>query len=291
MLYRVFYRVSQTKVLKIIFNVLGGALPLLNSTLSENNIYRAILNCVAMKRNTLIFGGIEWEAEVRRLSDMKDVVYDQDWAEHSEDVPLYYMYRGLYRSPEDRRVMESLHLRYDITIIPPFMLGVEYVKTAGHYHPRVEGEEVSYTEVYQVLEGSAEYLLQRVAGGVVEDVVLIHAEAGDVVVIPPDYGHVTVNASKSVLKMSNWVSSRFASIYEPFRQRRGAVYYILKEGRVKNANYDSVPPLREMSAADSTLSDLCSEEDMYALIEEPSKLDFLNHPHRHLKMLNSLLSG
>ena len=42
------------------------------------------------------------------------------------------------------------------------MLGSEYVKTVGHYHPPVPGTDVSYPEIYQVLDGSATYLLQKV---------------------------------------------------------------------------------------------------------------------------------
>ena len=42
------------------------------------------------------------------------------------------------------------------------MLGLEYTKTVGHYHPQIPGTDISYPEIYQVLEGSATYLLQKV---------------------------------------------------------------------------------------------------------------------------------
>lgn len=245
-----------------------------------------------MTWDVLSFGGREWKADVRWLSDMKDVVYDQEWLEHCEDMPLYYMYRGLYQSKEDREVMEAHHLRFDITVIPPAMLGAEYVKTAGHFHPPVEREDLSYTEVYQVLEGCARYILQKGEGGIVEDVVLIDARAGDIIIIPPNYGHVTVNHADEVLKMSNWVSSRFSSIYEPMRQRRGAAYYLLKDDVIAvNPHYEHVPELRRVNPSDPGLIGLSSSEDMYRLVENISTLDFLNNPGRYRELFEKVIQG
>lgn len=99
--------------------------------------------------------------------------------------------------------MREFGLRYDITVIPPAKFGKEYVKTAGHYHPKAPKSDVSYTEIYQVLEGSATYLLQKAGRkGRVLDVAVVEAEKGDIVFIPPDYGHITINRSDKVLKMA-----------------------------------------------------------------------------------------
>ncbi|CAD7776924.1 Glucose-6-phosphate isomerase [Candidatus Methanoperedenaceae archaeon GB50] len=240
-----------------------------------------------MKAERLKFGGREWDADVRMLSDIKDVVYDQDWIEshRDEEIPLYYMYRGLYERSEEEKTMEEHHLRYDITIIPPLTLGREYVKTAGHYHPPVPGGELSYTEIYQVLEGTAEYLLQKVKNGIVEDVVLIHATKGNIVIIPPNYGHITINKSKNNLKMSNWVSSEFTSIYEPMRERKGGAYYLLKDETIlRNENYTRVPELRRAQPTDPSLLNLRPGEDMYRLIETPERLDFLKRPEEYREL-------
>jgi glucose-6-phosphate isomerase len=51
--------------------------------------------------------------------------------------------------------------------------GKEYVKTAGYYHPKAPKADVSYTEIYKVLEESAIYLLQKAGSkGRVLDIVL-----------------------------------------------------------------------------------------------------------------------
>ena len=138
---------------------------------------------------TLKFGDKVTVADVRKLHDMEDVVFDREWFEETEarNRDVYYMYRDLAKSDSDLEVIKAHQLRYDITVIPPGMLGSEYIKTVGHYHPRVPGTNISYPEIYQVLEGSATYLLQKVKYGeedLVLDVVAITAEKGDLVLCP-----------------------------------------------------------------------------------------------------------
>jgi len=191
----------------------------------------------------LEFGNVRLQPSIRTLFDMESVIYDRGWLKGADNLELYYMYRELSLSKNDAILMKEHGLRYDITIIPPRMLGCEYVKTAGHYHPHVPGTAVSYPEIYEVLSGEAHYLMQKPENNSV-DAVLIKAQSGDKVIIPPGYGHLTINASNKVLKMANWVARDFESIYEPVREKGGGMYFMLADGIVKNLSYDNVHELR-----------------------------------------------
>ncbi len=58
-------------------------------------------------------------------------------------------------------------------------------------HPKLR---YTYSELYEVLERDAHYLLQRAQNGErVDEVILVKATRGDKVIIPPNYGHVTIN--------------------------------------------------------------------------------------------------
>ena len=76
----------------------------------------------------LQFGPERVDPDIRKLSDMRDVVYDMDWLKTAPDMDLYFMYRDLAMSKNDRSIMLDHHLRFDITVIPPGKLGVEFVK-------------------------------------------------------------------------------------------------------------------------------------------------------------------
>lgn len=184
--------------------------------------------------------------DIRRLNDMKSVLYDQKWSETAPNLELYYMYRGIEKNND---------LRYDITIIPVKMLGTEFVKTKGHYHLE------SWQEVYTVLEGTAIYLMQkRKPDNEIGDAYYIKAEKGESIIIPPGYGHVTINPSETQeLKMANWISENCKVDYLPYEKMQGACYYYTKKGWLKNKNYKSVPELR-------------SEEPLKSV---PKNLDFL----------------
>jgi glucose-6-phosphate isomerase len=180
--------------------------------------------------------------DVRHLDDMRKVLADKNFAETAPNDDLYFMYRGLERKGE---------LRYDVTVVPAKMLGNEFNKTKGHYHVG------AYPELYMVLEGEAIYLLQKLnSEGQVEDVYAIHTKKGECAIMPPFYGHITINPSKNKeLKMANWLSDNCKSDYSPFVKMRGACYYYVKNGPasakgsgeaswIKNENYKDTPKLR-----------------------------------------------
>lgn len=173
--------------------------------------------------------------EVRYLYDMKEVIYDKKWLKTAPNLELYYMHRG---------VKEKNGLRYDITVIPAIMLGEECNKTKGHEHVG------KYGEVYIVLEGEGIYLMQKQKEDIIEDVYAVEAKKGEVVVIPPGYGHITINPWQKALKTANWMAKEVKSDYKPIQKMQGACYfYILRPdsgqaGWIKNKNYKQVPKLR-----------------------------------------------
>lgn len=227
----------------------------------------------------LEFGKKRFHPDIRRLYDMKEVIYDKEFLSYAENIELYYMYRNVFLDESDKKTMEENNLRYDVTIIPPGNLGKEFVKTAGHYHPLVPGTDITYPEIYEVLEGEAHYLLQKKEDNKIVDVVLISAEKNDKVIIPPGYGHVTINPSENVLKMANWVSSDFSSIYEPIKKMHGAAYFETTKGFIKNENYEYLPELRFLKPKEHKNVGLVKDKDMYYLIKNnPEFLDFLTKP-------------
>lgn len=173
--------------------------------------------------------------DIRYLKDMKEVVYDKEWLETApEDLELYYIYR---------RVKKKDGMRYDITIIPPRMLGQEFVKTKGHHH--------SCKETYNVLEGEAIFLLQKTKGNIVENVYAVKTRKGGAVIIPPDFDHLVINPSNQELKIDNWMSKDCENIYDYLEKMKGACYFYIKDPStklgvnwIKNKNYKQVPELR-----------------------------------------------
>ena len=209
--------------------------------------------------------------DIRTIEDMVPVLADPTCRETG---PLYFMYRDLALTGQDRRWMEKHRIRYDITVISPRDLCGELAKTKGHYHPAAPSG-LGYPEIYEVLEGSAHYLLQKKD---LSDIAMVHASPGDIVVISPGYGHVTINAGQSDLVMANLVSSAFSSEYGEYERRRGGAYYELSGGNlVRNPAYQGVPGLRSINASNLQSRLPLPDGGLYELVGT-DHLAFLNHP-------------
>jgi glucose-6-phosphate isomerase len=202
--------------------------------------------------NLLIFGDevASDKFTTRKFSDLADVVADKSIV--LDDEPAYFMYRNV-RLRGDEKELEDRSLRFDLTVIPKAILGKEYAKTLGHYHPKKPGTAYSYPELYYVVSGQATYVLQRKsADNRVDDVILARVMAGNAVIMPPNYGHVTVNELDEPLVMANWVDATFESEYQDYKRLQGAANYIVKNfGLAKaivNLNYVNSPAIKEMNA-------------------------------------------
>lgn len=166
--------------------------------------------------------------KIRYLDEMREILYDKKWGKTAPNTELYYVYRGL---------KNNKGVKYDITIIPPKLLGKEFVKTYGHYHSK------KTREIYFVLEGKGIFLMQK-GKDVIEDAVAIEAKKGEKVSIPADFGHVTINPGKTTLIVANWIEQKTGHNYKLIFEKKGACYYYTKNGWVKNKNYKKVPKLR-----------------------------------------------
>ena len=172
---------------------------------------------------------IEKKPDIRFLYDMKAVVYNQNWLKKSANFPVYYMYRGIKRMGE---------LRYDITVIPPNILGNEFVKTKGNCNSN------SLQELYTVLNGKAIFLMQKMNRKTAKDIMAVKAKRGNWVIVPPKYYVISINPTRNILELGNWVSQKNKNIYKDIEEMGGAAYYYTKKGWVKNKNYKKVPRLR-----------------------------------------------
>ncbi|MEI8330106.1 MAG: glucose-6-phosphate isomerase family protein [Methanomicrobiales archaeon] len=145
-----------------------------------------------------------------------------------------------------------------------------------------------YPEIYKVLAGEAHYLIQNED---CSEIIMIAASARDVVVIPLEYGHVTINPTRStLLHMANFVSSQGSSNYLGYEAKNDAAFFEwVREGFVKNPVYKSHTSLglvkvRRLAEVKDAISD-----PHYDLVEDRAPvLEFLNHPDKFEPLFREL---
>lgn len=206
-------------------------------------------------------------AKVRTVKDMQEVLIDRSTAKNPEQT-AYLMYRNVYGAQD---------LRYDITIIPQIMYGNEYAKTFGHYHTMAE-KGLSYPEIYQVIKGNAAFILQKINHDQSVAATVIKATPGQIVLIPSNYGHASINISEDDLILANLVSSKFESEYGQYKKSQGAVVYYTTDGVIRNTNY-LVRGVKnvDVDEINSKYGFICKDllKEFYNF---PQKFEFLNKP-------------
>jgi glucose-6-phosphate isomerase len=237
--------------------------------------------------------------QVRVFEEMQPVLMDREAQSEPAREELYYMYRDVHL-PEHEKIIRDAKVRYDITVIPPGMIGKEFIKTVGHFHSRVPGEEFDYPEIYEVLHGQALFLIQKLDQNdpnTVRTVMAIKAGKGEKVVYPPNYGHIIVNIGHEVLVTANWVSSEYTADYKSVAEKQGMAYYVVKGASdrqfeiVPNKNYKDLPEMRFAKGHMNTSLGFMTDEPMYETgIRHPGRLEFLNNPHKFAVELSSITS-
>lgn len=218
-----------------------------------------------------------------------------------EDNPYYDFYKAIVED-DTKGIFQSTDLRYDSTVIIEGTAGGEFKKTAGHFHMPIPGQAVSYPELYQVIKGTALFVMQKVddyrkedGSMQVQDVILTKVEAGESVVIPPDYGHCTINIGAETMVFVNLVSCHSTNYYDSVKRHAGMCCYAFRtpDGgfRIeKNPRYDFACEPRLTTPTDSPVCGLEKNVPVYrSFLQDPKKYAYLNDPAPAVEAMFSLL--
>ena len=225
-------------------------------------------------KDALVYEGKKIAPSIRTLGQMRSVLaFPEKEEDLPADTPLYFMYREAEKFGS---------IRYDITRIVAREVCGEFNKTFGHMHPKSPAG-TPWSEVYEILDGEAHFLLQKVSQLGVEDAALLSAKKGDRFIIPPGYGHVTVNPGKKELLMANLVSGSFEADYTMFTQRRGACFYELAGGKLlRNKNYGEGFEIRRATAMKFSSAFGCfapfAKKSLLEAAADRRNIEFLERP-------------
>lgn len=241
---------------------------------------------------------VSWEDYSRKFSDkMLGLTADPSYRVLGD--PYYDFYKAIERD-RDREAFSSRELRYDSTVILPGEANGECKKTAGHFHLPIPGKPYSFPELYQVVNGTALFVMQKVDdykkdGPMrVKDVLLAEVHAGEAIVIPPDYGHCTVNICDETMVFINLVSVNSNNYYDSVKNSRGMSVYVYKNGSgytlKKNPRYefDCEPKVAVPGSSDAL--GIHKGVPVYTeYLKNPELYDYLNDPEEKAPLFFSLL--
>ena len=210
------------------------------------------------------------------------------WARpvHDEERAIYYYTSGLWLAKDAERWDNSRGIRNRRLSTGNLRRRIREKRRPVPSAVRARNRQAT-PEVYTVLHGTGHFLLQKSAPpyDTIEDAVLVEVQKGETFVVPPDYGHLQINPGREPLIFSYTVMQGMNGVYEPFRRRRGAIYYEMAEGAeryVFNTQYADRMPLRIVKASEiCQVPQLARGATYHAIRDLLPELAFLTDPARY----------
>lgn len=236
----------------------------------------------------------------KKTEDMLGLLADEQKLNLQED--FYDVYRGICY-PEDEALLAEYDMQYDITVIMPGQVNGECRKTSGHYHGWNPEHTHTFGEVYEVISGTAMFVLQRAdnfddspKNVKVDDLIFVTVQAGQTLLVPPDYGHCSVNIGDEPLVFSNLAYTKCPVQYESVKYYHGMAYYVMKEnGKVSlkfNPNYRDcqVPEPKFATVKENPKLGIIFSSGAYRNFKaDPQAFDFLPHPDPYVDEIMTML--
>ncbi len=181
--------------------------------------------------------------QIIKTEDVSSFLLNTEWKGKDKEKEVYRIYHGI-RKVEDKHFWDVM--RFDFIIIQTGKLGEEYNKTTGYYRS-IAGTGYRFPEIYQVVEGYSEFLLQQSSEyhEKIKDAVMIRAQKFDVVVVPPSYGVTIINPSEQKTVLARIRSDDAKELKTDYEKTKGECYVKEEDGRwTYNENYHEIPNLR-----------------------------------------------
>jgi glucose-6-phosphate isomerase len=219
--------------------------------------------------------------EYRKLDDIRQSLMDQN-CNGPETVYAIAMDVG---KKAHFNLLKELHLLYGVVTYAQGSLGKEPIRSQGHVHRRsVYGRNWSTPEVYQIWSGKAVIYMQEFAGDNPGRCFAVYAEPGDVVIVPPAWGHATISAdAKTPLTFGAWCDLDYGNEYEKVRAHNGLAWYPLI-GNNNKLNWYANPFYKKSKLIEKTPNDydmlgIKQQQSIYAQFEkEPELFLFVPKP-------------
>lgn len=162
------------------------------------------------------------EMEKRHLNDIRKSLEDSK----ADGPDVLYSIAMDVGKKKDREDLNNRGLLYGAVIYAKGRIGKEPVRSQGHIHGISSSCNASTPEVYEIWEGDAIIYMQETATDFPGNCYAVYAKPGDVVIVPPNWAHCTINANVGeMMAFGAWCIRDYCFDYEDIRAHSGLAFY------------------------------------------------------------------
>ena len=224
-------------------------------------------------------GAFGAESEVRRLEDIRESLSVPD-AEGPEKLYAISMDVGLEK---DRAKIAGSNLMFCVVGYAEGKVGDEPIRSQGHVHSPSPGTKISPPEIFEIWQGTAVIYIQERVEREPGRCFAVTAKPHQIVVCPPGWGHMVVNAdTQSYMVFAAMCDRSYSGFeYENVKKYRGLAHYPkINSYNIldwkKNPNYlDSL--LIEKAPEKYWFSDIFDNAGLYeSMIRNPEDFNWIH---------------
>ncbi|MGL5042905.1 MAG: glucose-6-phosphate isomerase family protein [Culicoidibacterales bacterium] len=168
------------------------------------------------------------EVEIRTLASIrKNLLYP-----NCQGPEVVYAIAMDVGNMEDKHLMAKRNLLYGAVTYASGSLGVEPIRSQGHVHAVSQSCGMSTPEVYEIWTGYAYIYMQETVEDNPGRCFAVYAKPGDIVIVPPGWGHATISADVDIeLTFGAWCVRDFGFDYTKTREHGGLAWFPILNGR------------------------------------------------------------
>lgn len=160
--------------------------------------------------------------EKRRLDDIRQSLSDPT----AEGPDVVYAVAMDVGKEADRADLMARNLLYGAMMYRKGQVGDEPVRSQGHVHAVSASCNASTCEVYEIWKGSAYIYMQETTDDDPGRCFAVHANAGEVVIVPPAWAHATINADTAQeMLFGAWCVRDYGFDYAGVRAHHGIAWF------------------------------------------------------------------
>lgn len=188
---------------------------------------------------------------------------------------------------KDQLDLNQRGLLYGMVRYAAGKLGNEPMKSQGHIHAISKISNMSTPEVYEILEGRALIYMQEKVEKEAGKCYAVEAVKGEIVVVPPGWGHCTINTSTDrSMCFGAWCVRDYAFDYTTLKKQHGFAYSPVFDPQNhliwnKNDHYTSAELVIKRPRE---YREFGIEKDVpiyYQYEQSPELFNFVSHPERY----------
>ncbi|EMF0090960.1 glucose-6-phosphate isomerase [Enterococcus hirae] len=221
--------------------------------------------------------------EHRYLADIRHSLLN----DHVSGPEIVYTIAMDIGKKKDQHALQQKGLLYGIVEYAAGKLGNEPIKSQGHRHAISKISHMSTPEVFEILEGQALIYMQENLEKNAGKCYAVEARKGDIVIVPPGWGHCTINASTELtMCFGAWCVRDYAFDYTVLKKQQGFAFVPIFDHRnnlvwKKNDHYTSAEWLIKKPREYHEFGLKKRIPIYYQYEQNPDLFNFVSHPENY----------